>query len=104
MRRVVQKRAEDADRRRREGKAQAQTGATEQEKRQSLEERKTDDRERLAREAKVHIDSLPSPNLALFLVALTCAQALALKAYSAVTSRHYVDVIPAVTSSDSAAL
>lgn len=54
MRRVVQKRAEDADRRKREATLKAEADSVADEEKKSLEKRNAEDRERLARETKVH--------------------------------------------------
>lgn len=53
MRRVVQKRADDADRRKREAKAKSQGDSVADGEIEALEKRKAEDKERLAREAKV---------------------------------------------------
>lgn len=52
MRRVVQKRAEDADRRRHEAKAKSEGNSLAEGERAILEKKKAGDKERLAREAK----------------------------------------------------
>jgi len=53
MRRVVQKRADDADRRRREEKMKNQDDSVAEGDQAALDKRKAGDKERLAREAKV---------------------------------------------------
>lgn len=53
MRRVVQKRTDDADRRKREAKEKGQADLAAKAEKNALEERKAEDKERLAREAKV---------------------------------------------------
>lgn len=55
MRRVVQKRADDADRRKREAAEKTEEDAARQEEQDALEIRKAEDVERLAREAKVFL-------------------------------------------------
>lgn len=52
MRRVVQKRAEDADRRKHEAKAKSENNSLLEEERAVLGKKKAEDKERLAREAK----------------------------------------------------
>ncbi|CAM9618041.1 unnamed protein product [Pylaiella littoralis] len=52
MRRVVQKRADDADKRKREGKAKNQDDSVVNRKKEALENKKAEDKERLAREVK----------------------------------------------------
>lgn len=59
MRRVVQKRAEDADRRKREAKAKSEENSLEEGGRAVLEKKKAKDKERLAREAKACTRHLP---------------------------------------------
>lgn len=53
MRRVVQKRADDADRRKREAEVKGQDNSQADGERAALDKRKAEDKERLAREAKV---------------------------------------------------
>lgn len=53
MRRVVQKRADDADRRKREAKVKNHDDSLAEGEQESLEKKKAEDKERLAREAKV---------------------------------------------------
>ena len=53
MRRVVQKRAEDADRRKREATLKGRVDSAADEEKKSLEKKNAGDRERLARETKV---------------------------------------------------
>lgn len=53
MRRVVQKRADDADRRKREAKAKGQDDSLADGESAALDKKKDEDKERLAREAKV---------------------------------------------------
>lgn len=52
MRRIVQKRAEDADRRRHEAKAKSEGNSLADGERAILDKKKAEDKERLAREAK----------------------------------------------------
>lgn len=53
MRRLVQKRADSADRRKREEREKAVEDAVNRERREVLDKRKAEDRKRLALEAKV---------------------------------------------------
>lgn len=55
MRRVVQKRAEDADRRKHEAVEKAKEDAARQEEKEALAKTKADDIQRLSREAKVFL-------------------------------------------------
>lgn len=63
MRRVVQKRAEDADRRKREAKAKSEDNSLAEGERAILEEKKAGDQERLAKEAKARIYGLSAGGL-----------------------------------------
>lgn len=58
MRRVVQKRAEDADKRRREAKAKSEDNLLAEGERAILEKKKAEDKERLAREAKARLKKM----------------------------------------------
>lgn len=57
MRRVVQKRADDADRRKREAKAKTQGDSMADGEKEAFEKKKAEDKERLAREAKARNQS-----------------------------------------------
>lgn len=64
MRRVVQKRAEEADRRRREAKTKSEDDSVAEGEQAALEKKKAEDKERFARETKARAEiSLSLPKL-----------------------------------------